>query len=251
MAPAYPITIAAQSRQIGEVLATGDHRAPVPGCPAWTLAELGFHLAQVQGWAALVVESGTVRDTAELAAAPEDPAEALAAATAALLAALDGCDPGDDCWNFTTGPQKKSFWFRRQALEAAVHRWDAQAAIDDHPDPFEPDLAVDIIDEFLTLMLARTLTREKIEIGPMEGGLNVRCTDRDRRWSLTVVDGALVTTTGPSADPGPENSTVDATIEGTANDLALFLYNRTGADAITMSGDASTSGRWMAVLDRD
>src|SRR3712207_7465665 len=48
-------------------------------------------------------------------------------------------DPAAPTWSFTTD-RTAGFWVRRQALETAVHRWDAQHAAGE-PERIDPALA--------------------------------------------------------------------------------------------------------------
>ena len=67
----------------------------------------------------------------------------------ALLAVLDD-QPADDVTVATwIGPRPATFWFRRMAIEAALHRYDAQTAVG-ATTPIGAELAVDAIDEMLT-----------------------------------------------------------------------------------------------------
>jgi len=50
--------------------------------------------------------------------------------------ALKGADPDSNCWTFGL-PRSRLFWFRRQALETAVHAWDVQHATA-NPIPLTP-----------------------------------------------------------------------------------------------------------------
>ena len=82
-----------------------------------------------------------------------------------MLAALDASQPGDPCWNWTGADFTAAWVLRRQAHEAAVHRWDAEAVAGD-PMAIDVDLAVDGIDELLDVFLPAAVA-ELVE--PREG----------------------------------------------------------------------------------
>ena len=73
---------------------------------------------------------------------------------------------------------------RRMAQESAVHRWDAELAVG-APNPIDADLAVDGVDEFLTLFLP---AEEESLAGPIDR-VRLETTDRDAGWTVTVGDG--------------------------------------------------------------
>ena len=97
-------------------------------------------------------------EPAEYLDALRDPLEWAEQQAHLVLDALDTADPDSSCWTFGE-PRSRRFWFRRQALETAVHAWDVQQAVA-RPGPIAPELAIDGIDEFLTLMLPRQLKQQ-------------------------------------------------------------------------------------------
>ena len=81
--------------------------ARVPACPEWGVADLTYHLAEVQAfWSAVVGpaagEGLDADDVAPLARPAHDSAlpDLAATATARLLAALAGRDPSEPCWSW-------------------------------------------------------------------------------------------------------------------------------------------------------
>lgn len=234
---------------VAEALAADRGDAPVPGCPGWTLVDLAEHLAGVQRWAAGVVTTGAPGEPPVPDPPPADAAEAMAGATAALLAALDRARPDDPAWNFSSAPKVKAFWFRRQALEVALHRWDAESAVSDTPAPLDRAVAADVIDEFAHVMLARVIDREGIDLAPIEaiGACDVHLHATDAagldvagEYTFEVVDGALRVT--------EEHRKAAVAIRGPAADLALHLYGRVGDDRVEILGDRAVLEAWAPVL---
>ena len=129
--------------------------APVPSCDGWSAADLLWHLAEVQHfWA--VVAAGAPGDDVVEPARPDEVAElrALGARSGTeLLSALASRDGSTACWSWHPDGGTLAWVARRQAHEALVHRVDAEltAGLDVRPPSVE--LAVDGVDEVLTVFV--------------------------------------------------------------------------------------------------
>lgn len=200
----------------------------VPGCPDWDVRELTVHLGGVHRFHAAHVGRGvTTRPPKLTSEPPEDEhlLDWLSDGCDDLLTALRRAEPDLPAWNWAPHtPQVASFWPRRMALETAVHRWDAESA---HADAsgFDLDIAVDGVDEMLTVM-------GPVAPGPEvpTGTAVVRTTDADAVWALTLAPGRFEVLTAPPDTP-------DAALEGTASALLLALWGRVEATALSTSGD--------------
>ncbi|WP_163511903.1 maleylpyruvate isomerase family mycothiol-dependent enzyme [Fodinicola acaciae] len=208
--------------------------APVPSCPDWTVATLVGHLGVVyQFQRTHFVRGTTSRPENARVTPPDGPAvlDFFDEQLAAVVAALENLDPGLPAWNWGTTPKLAAFWFRRMALETAVHRWDAQAAVG-IPHPIEPRLAVDGIAEVFDTFLPAG--RRK---GPddAEGVVRLNASDTQDRWVLRVRGTAFsVLDTNTVLDPGPG---AQAAAKGTASDLLLALWGRIPIDVLEISGE--------------
>jgi uncharacterized protein (TIGR03083 family) len=194
---------------IGQVLlAHAD--APVPTCPGWTVADLVRHHGDVHRWASEIVRTG--EEAADGHQAPDgvdELAEWYAEGAAALVDVLRRTDPQRDCWTFGRPPAKVWFWTRRQALEAAVHRWDAQHAAgiaDGFPDEVAGAGITEVVDDLFPRQVA--LAR----CAPLSSPVELVATDLDRTWTLGG-DAA-----GHSGGAG---------VAGPAGVLLLLLWRRT------------------------
>lgn len=199
---------------------------PVPSCPGWTVADLVVHLGQTHLWAEHCVR---LRDPN----LPETDAPLIdqvrlaawyAECARVLIETLRATDPGAESWTFGTSSQTAAFWFRRQAHEAAMHRWDLGAALGrdlGYPNP----LAADGVDEVVSVFLPRQVRLGRI--APLPRSLAVRT--GGHRWVLAG-DG-----TGAGAEPP------DAEVSGTADVLVLLLWGRLGLEdpRIQLTGDTS------------
>jgi len=219
--------------------ASSDVDVEVPSCPGWNLARLVEHVGGVWGWAADIVRSG---EQAEFHQAPEglgagDLIEWASGQRRNALDALAVADPDSNCWTFGL-PRSRLFWFRRQALEAAVHAWDAHSSLA-VPEPIEPQLASDGIDEFLSVMLPRLVKRRP---GDWTGqSLHLSRTDGTGHWNVRLGPGPEIST-----DHEEARSDSDVTLEAPASTLYLWCLNRAKSDELDVSGDNSVAQRWAA-----
>ena len=201
---------------IGRVL-TRAPGAAVTHCPGWSVADLVRHHGDVHRWATAIVATGRPDDVEH--GGPEDPAllaEWYAEGAAALLEVLVSTDPERECWTFGRPPGRAWFWTRRQALEAAVHRWDAEAAVGT-PAPLPDPVADAGITE-----VAEDLYPRQVALGrtpPLPAPLSLTAIDSGRTWTIAG-DGS--TAAGAPA--------AGATVGGPAERLLLLLWRRVALD---------------------
>lgn len=202
----------------------------VPTCPDWKLGDLAWHLGEVHwSWGTIVAEGITERPRdRELPQRPDDDAllDWCREQTARLAAALAASDPDDPAWNWSFHDQNAAWIARRMTQETIVHRWDAQRAVG-RGDEIPADLAVEGLDELLTVMLAAS--------GPYEGrpgALRLRATDADRSWDVDLFPPV------PTVHHDDTNRMVDLVVEGPAADLLLALWGRATAAGLTFDGPA-------------
>jgi uncharacterized protein (TIGR03083 family) len=207
--------------------------APVPSCPGWDVERLVGHLGSVHRWVLGWLETGTsVRGDRP----PEGSAvlDWFEAGVPALLDGLRAIDSRATTASFV-GDQPATFWPRRQAHEAAIHRWDCERARGSAA-PLDAALAVDGVDELLDVFLAQRLgpgalsgTGETIHLHATDDGI-------DGEWLLTLTpDGTLV-------ERGHAKG--DVAVRASASDLVLFVWNRIDASGLEVFGDAALLERW-------
>ena len=229
-----------EGEKLAAVAANADLDAPVPTCPEWRLRDLLRHTSEVHRWATVHVAQGRTQpmDEQEEAAFfgqwPGDGAllDWFRDGHAALVYALETAAPDLLCWSFLPAPSPLAFWARRQAHETAIHRADAEAA-GGPISPFPPDFAADGIGELLDGFVSRP--RDKLRADPPRT-LQIPASDADMEWVVIV---------GPErAEVRHEHAGADCTVQGSASDLYLLLWNRLPADGFAVRGDATLLDLW-------
>ncbi len=213
----YVASIKAESTALAQA-AAGHLERPVPPCPDWTVADLVGHMGSVFGWVSGILAGGG----APSGGFPDPPTDHDALLSwygenrDKMVADLAAHRPEDPAWVFvSSAPQNAGWWCRRQALESAVHRFDAQSA-SRTPDPLKPILAAEGIDEYLTGLLPRLSRRNSLD--GLTGTLHVHTTDTDGEWSLDF--GA------EDLSVRHEHTKADTALRGPASGLYLWMLNR-------------------------
>ena len=200
------------------VLARG-WQAPVPGCPGWTLADLVWHLAEVQHFWAWVVRTRAPDpgSYAEPVRRPDDELLGFCLAQSAELeTVLAGADPAQRVWTWAPR-QDVAFVLRRQAMEAVVHTADVEQVLGDVR-PIPADVGLDGLDEWLDVMVPGALPQ-----GPPETAHPV---------VLAALDAGVERVLFPASRPVPI-----ARVTGTAGDLLLAVWRRVPLEVLTVDGD--------------
>ncbi len=232
-------------RREGDLLAaaaeSSDLGAVIPNCPGWSLADMVRHVGGVHRWATAHVAQqrrqpmGQEKERALMASWPSD--DSLIAwfrdGHAALVHTLTSAEPDLQCWTFLDAPTPLAFWARRQAHETAIHRSDAESAAGKVTE-FSPAFAADGIDELLYCFASRPGGRLRAE---PPRTLRADAADAGRAWLITISTSGLQVreATGESAD---------CTVEGSASDLYLLLWNRRTIDGLAVAGEASLFDQW-------
>ncbi|KAA5833291.1 maleylpyruvate isomerase family mycothiol-dependent enzyme [Saccharopolyspora hirsuta] len=207
--------------------------AEVSTCPGWDVRHLVQHLAQAytRMERSLHLEPGSPRP--EVPRPPADFDDVLTwwdERLAELRQTLSTVDPDRPVRWFSNGGTPRN-WIRRAAHETAIHRLDAEHALAElgpdhvHELIFDPELAADGIDEFLT---------ELLPLGDWtgseaEGQVLVHAPDAGQAWLVQFRPGEP-----PQA--GPPTGTAleaDATIAGTADAVYRRVWGRPSTAVVT------------------
>lgn len=232
-------------------------RAPlVPSCPGWTMSDLVAHLGQVHRGVAYLVENRITKPPElpeEIMARPGDrtgwptddgPTDAptpvsivdwFAEGADALATLFERRDPADPVWTWSA-EHTVGFWARMQAIEAAVHRWDAEGAVGEAA-PVDSELAADTVVQTFQVMAPARRAWKGAPAGEGER-FRFRRTDGDGDWTVCFDGDDVLITTGPG----------DVEIAGTASDLALYLWQRVPADRLDVTGDAAVLDRYFTLV---
>lgn len=222
--------------RFADIARTGDPTARVPCCPDWDLAALVGHLGVVhrvqrQRVVAGRAEQGPVER-------PTPPATDLAdwfdEGLAELVDALERTDPTAPAWNWSAHePKTVAFWHRRMAQETAVHRWDAESAVE-ATTAIDPALAADGVDEWLAVHLDSDIDDAR---SSAPGSLHLHCTDTEGEWWVTATEGTL--------DLRRTHEKADVAARGRAEDLLLVCWRRRPTTAVDVLGDATVLDAWL------
>jgi uncharacterized protein (TIGR03083 family) len=212
--------------------------APVPTCAGWTVADVLGHLGKVHRSVSEICERRSLEiPPVEIPPAPEGDAVLgfFEDGLARVVAALAAIDPDEPVYAWS-GTGNGRFYHRRMAHEIAIHRFDAQSA---HgvPEPFDPELAADGIDEYYTALVQFSVRRWKRPLPA--GSMHLHRTDGDGEW-LVRPDGAEVVVTR-------EHAKGDVAVRGPASDLFRFVWNRGRSDELTLFGDPALADEWAAL----
>ncbi len=223
----------------------------IPSCPGWTMNDLVLHLGSVHRRVTRLLTQPTPetskfnpQDLSFLELKPSylnwlvpGPAPLNIPLEAAIIkwfedgaknltAIFEATDPAQPCISWGA-EQTARHWFRAQAMEAALHRWDAQHA-HQVAQPIEPELAADGCDLTLFALPVRLHDRPISEATGQT--YHFHRTDGPGEW-LVRFDPATIKVSR-------EHSKGDIALRGTASDLLLFLWRRQATTPLEIFGNA-------------
>lgn len=187
---------------------------PVPSCPDWDGAKLAKHTALVYLQKAETIRTG-VKPTGRWL--PEDisgmePLPLLQEGYRRITEQFDTHAPADPAESWVPDDQTVGFWIRRLCHETSIHRYDAATAVDEAV-PIDAELAVDGIDEVLTVMLGRGAPDDSAS------GKTVVLESGGKTWSATLEPGAVSIRWEGTGSP-------DGRVAGGASEVLLWLWGR-------------------------
>lgn len=232
-------------RAQGEIIAATPADAlsePVPAVPGWTIEHVVRHAGKVHQWVSAALREpadaplSSIRRGGDMPRGPE----CLTTYRGALQDLLDEFTrrgPADPAPTME-GPGTASWWARRQAHEASVHRIDVadalHAAGGPAVTPLDADVAADGVDEWLQVFLPRLAQGGRL---PDElGGRSIHLHGTDTaaaEWHLAFDPGAVAVTR--------EHRKADVALRGGAQDLLLTLWRRRPVDDLDCVGDVSVA----------
>jgi uncharacterized protein (TIGR03083 family) len=223
-----------ETEALWAALGNGPPDVAVPSCPDWTVVDLARHVGEFTLFWAHVLCEGTGRPKTPAPAIPEAPGSLghwYRALAESLVGELRATAPETEIWTWVPDDKSARFAARRCAHELAIHRYDAQLARGT-PEPIEPALAADGIEECLFTMAALP------EQGERGGGerLQLLGTDGDGQWHVTLSpDGVVV---------DRRQAPADLTVRGTLSDLELLVCGRPTIGEVEKEGQRSVLDAW-------
>jgi uncharacterized protein (TIGR03083 family) len=224
----YLDLLASEATLLADTAAAIDLDAPVPTCPGWSARDALEHTGTVYHHKIACMQLGRRPEDDEYATAPapdQSSVEFFREALAALLEELVRRGPSAPSYTWWPDDQTVGFWYRRMAQETAVHRVDVQSVTGDVTH-IDDDLALDGVDEVLTLFLAGDWSDEPVDDA---SGSTVAIRTGENLWRATLDQEEVTLTEGP----GPSH----ATVSGEPSELLLWLWGRRPLSAVTVEGD--------------
>lgn len=231
----------------------------VPACPGLTLGETARHVGSVYRRLWLWTREGRRPDEWQSAPVPgQSLAGFVRSGIAPLLVELSAHEPDAPCSTWWLADQTYGFWRRRMAHETTVHRVDVQGAAGVDIDEVAEDIAVDGIDEVLTLWFEHRL-RELNMAGTRDHKVTVRSGGREwltmattertstkRAWST---EEELPGDRPVWVDPAEEDQwTAEAVVSGAPMEVYLWLWGRVSNQRVQLSGDRDAIAQLWALL---
>lgn len=232
------------TNQLASIAESGDPSAQVPSCPEWTLADLTWHLLEVQDFWTWVITNRPAEPNDYVQ--PDRPSDAqlpaeLRTGSSDLAAALAAADPADTAWSWTND-HTVGFTYRRQAHEAFVHLADAVGAVDGAMPNVTTAFGADGVDELITNNLDPIPPWGLFT--PGNNLVSLQATDTDRRWTFRF---GTFSGTSPTSGTVYEGEAQVQSTEGAAATIAsapaatldLWLWGRADTDLLKIEGDPS------------
>ncbi|MFD9791883.1 maleylpyruvate isomerase family mycothiol-dependent enzyme [Streptomyces sp. NPDC059070] len=232
----------------------------VPSCPGWSMADLVFHLGAVHRYVIRVIgerlrqrpdeaDFSFLRLPADYggwpdpdraphrAPLPPDLLDWFREGADTLAELFASCDPAERVWSWAP-EQSVGFWLRMQAIEAAVHRWDAENALGT-AGPVDRLLAADAVTHSFEVMAPARRAQRPTPPGEGER-MRFRQSDGFRVWVVQTDPEEVLLNEGTGC------CLVELT--ATASELMLFLWHRITADGLEVRGDAALLDRYFKLV---
>ena len=221
----------------------------IPGCPGLTLGETARHVGSQYRMVWRWLRDGQQPGEWQREPGPNrDLADFVRTGAAPLLAELAAHQPDEPAPTWWPEEQNYGFWRRRMAHETTVHRYDVQGAAGMVPDEVPDDIALDGIDEVLTLWFLHRLavlgvsgTRDQVVLvrtGGLEWLTRAGTDHTSTRRPFDPVD----------ADEPVAADVANATVSGDPMQVYLWLWGRRPDRAVDMEGSEDAIAQLWALL---
>ncbi len=214
----------------------------VPACPGLNLGETVRHVGSGCRWTLEYIRLG--EEPREWQRYPENGQDLLdftRSAAEAVIEELAAHDEDEPCATWWPEQRNYGFWRRRLAHEITVHRTDVQGAAGMEVGPVDDEVALDGVDEVLTLWLGHKLD-----------ALGVRGS-RDELVAVRVEDRMWLTRCGPQGASAwqvePEDAEhADALVTASPMTMYRWLWGRLPDRMIQVYGDHDAIAQLWALL---
>lgn len=221
-----------------------DRFATVPWSDRWSVGTVARHVAGTHHVVAEIIRRRPDADFGlfnQLQTPPKDSPEFVdwfRSGTASLLEQLTSVPADAECWSWFEPGRRVGWWARRMALEAVVHRWDAEVA-QGQESPIASDVAADGVDEFLDVFVAASRSAHDAPAGPT---MSFACSDRGDQWWLDL-------SVRGSRTVRREGGAASVQIRGSAERLLLMVWGRVPVPAgVEVFGEVELVDRWSELV---
>jgi len=234
--------IGAETELMTQVAHAASADAPVPTCPGWTLGEVLRHVGSVYRVTRRWITDGRRPEHWQRKPGPQQSLEEyFREGRDELVAELSAHDADELAPTWWPADRSYGFWRRRMAHETTIHRIDAEGAAGREASKISEDVALDGIDEALTLWFGQRLPLLGLS-GTRTGSVGVRT--EGHNW---------IARAGPSETvawrcSAEEAQRADDLITGKPDKVYRWLWGRAGPTAVTVSGDQDMAGQLWALL---
>ncbi|HET6499282.1 MAG TPA: maleylpyruvate isomerase family mycothiol-dependent enzyme [Amycolatopsis sp.] len=235
-------TLGSEAEMLIEAARAAPADTPVPACPGFTLGEVVRHVGGSYRVARLWVTEGSRPRSWQSEPLPGEPVEDyLRAGLAELLGVLTAHSPDEYAAGWWPADRTYRFWCRRMAHETTIHRTDVQSASGADVGDIAEDIAIDGVDEVLSLWFGRRLPMLGLS-GTTRGSVAVRTAGHT--WIARAGPEETVAWQCSAA----EADLADSTVSGSPTALYLWLWGRVGHHAVTWDGDPDATAQLWALL---
>jgi hypothetical protein len=217
----------------------------VPACPGLNLGETVRHVGSGYRSALEWIRLGREPQDGEWQDYPapgEDPLEFMRSGAEAVLTELGAHEEDEPCATWWPDRQNYGFWRRRLAHETTLHRMDVQGAAGMEVGAVTDEVAIDGVDEVLTLWLGH-----KLDVLGVRGS-------RDSLVAVQVGEHVWLTRCGPHGASAwrvvdPEDAHVaDAQVSASPMTMYRWLWGRLPDRMVQVIGDHDAIAQLWALL---
>lgn len=231
-----------EGHHLADAVRAAPVEAPVPACPGWSIAEVARHVGSLYRMIRRRLAEG--RNPEDWQRDPE-PGQSLSAfleaGLAELLDELAAHDPEDRADTWWPADPTYGFWRRRMLHETVIHRVDVEQAAGADSAGVPEDIALDGIDEALTLWFGQKLPMLGLT-GTKAGSVGVRAGAHS--W---------IARAGPDVTEAwrcsaEEAEAADDVVTAEPERIYLWLWGRASLTSVTVRGVHDQAAQLWALL---